>query len=203
MVASQRKYELKVTVNMRVTYVTVDRSGWFDPSIAQMSGAFMHLYQGDDYASWSTWGEKRSCRRIAKTPRRPKKQRADALKGTQMAAEISQGNTANITEGYLSAFPVGYVLVKDCVIQVQSDSFKSDEDRSSFKENSATSVASCASLRAALRARRATRATRARRRRVTAWSSAFPVHRSWATRCSSYIRTSLARLCQDGQGLSL
>ncbi len=56
-----------------------------------------------------------------------------------MAAEISQGNTANITEGYLSAFPVGYVLVKDCVIQVQSDSFKSDEDRSSFKENSATS----------------------------------------------------------------
>lgn len=118
-IAKQKEYSLKVTVNMRVTYVTVDRSGWFDPSIAQMSGAFMHLYQGSDYASWSTW--------------------TDGVNSTTMAAEVSQGNTSHIKEGYLSAFPVGYVLVKDCVIQVQSDDFKSDEDRSSFKENSSTS----------------------------------------------------------------
>ncbi|SPO47202.1 uncharacterized protein PSANT_04890 [Moesziomyces antarcticus] len=137
-VDNQRKFSLKVTVNMRVTYITVDRSGWFDPSIAQMSGAFMHVYQGDDYASWSTWGDKVMSTDDDET-KKAKKQKADALKSSQLASEISQGNTSNITEGYLSAFPVGYVLVKDCVIQVESDSFTSDADRSSFKESSSSS----------------------------------------------------------------
>lgn len=119
--SSQVSGKLQIAVSMRVTYVTVDRSGWFDPSLAQMSASFMHAYEGADYTSWSKYDH---------TDLDEKKSTA-----AQVAEEITQGRTGRIKdESYLSVFPIGYVLVKDCMIQVQSDELKDAQKKASFEK---------------------------------------------------------------------
>ncbi|KAH7304523.1 hypothetical protein B0I35DRAFT_494848 [Stachybotrys elegans] len=88
---------LNVDVSMRVTYVTVDRAGWFDPSLLAMSKSFMRGSDDNNYTPWATWN--------------------DGLKDEAVAEAIKQ-NGSDKPEGYLAAFPVGYILVKDCVIKV-------------------------------------------------------------------------------------
>ena len=101
---------LKVDVAMRTTYVTVDRSGWFDPSLLSMSKSFMRGAVKENYVPWSEW----------KTGEVPE----DATKA------IRDMNNNKKPTGYFAAFPVGYVLVKDCVIKIAS----SAEDASAFKK---------------------------------------------------------------------
>ncbi|KAJ1021939.1 hypothetical protein NDA16_003701 [Ustilago loliicola] len=133
-VSEANKSELVVDVSMRVTYVTVDRSGWFDPSFAEMSGAFMHSYQGAKYQSWCKWKIKEDD---------PKYKNDSKYKGRSLssilAQEISEGTTENIEAGYLSAFPVGYILVKDCVIQVTSSNFANADKKKAFEEGNESS----------------------------------------------------------------
>ncbi|KAI1062937.1 hypothetical protein LB507_005566 [Fusarium sp. FIESC RH6] len=92
---------LSVDVSMRVTYVTVDRSGWFDPSLLEMSKSFMKGSKTNDYSTWTKWktGDK-----------------------IEDAAKAITSNNTNKPEGYLVSFPVGYIIVKDCVIKVSSSS---------------------------------------------------------------------------------
>lgn len=101
---------LSVDVSMRVAYVTVDRAGWFDPSFFEMSKSFMRGSQDTDYAAWATWKEGQSA---------------------EAAAEAIRSNTAEKPQGYLAAFPIGYILVKDCVIKISTSSV----DSSSFKKH--------------------------------------------------------------------
>ena len=39
----QEMYDEGFTIGMRVTKVTIDRGGWFDPSIFELSSSFMRL----------------------------------------------------------------------------------------------------------------------------------------------------------------
>ncbi|KAH7027231.1 uncharacterized protein B0I36DRAFT_247443, partial [Microdochium trichocladiopsis] len=110
---------LSVDVSMRVTYVTVDRSGWFDPSFLEMSKAFMRGAKDDNYVSWSTWAEGHT------TP--------------DKATEVIRANAADKPKGYLAAFPVGYILVKDCTIKVTSSSMNSRDLKKHFDQQSESS----------------------------------------------------------------
>lgn len=89
---------LNVDVSMRVTNVTVDRSAWFDPSVLEMSKSFM---KSRNYTPWSSW--------------------ETGSKIEDAAKAITDNDQDKKPEGYLVAFPVGYILVKDCVIKVNSD----------------------------------------------------------------------------------
>ncbi|KAF5242674.1 hypothetical protein FANTH_8583 [Fusarium anthophilum] len=93
---------LSIDVSMRVTYVTVDRSGWFDPALLEMSKSFMKGSKTNDYTPWTSW----------KTGHKIE----DAAKA------ITDNAQEKKPEGYLVAFPVGYIIVKDCVIKVSSSS---------------------------------------------------------------------------------
>ena len=106
---------LHVEINMRTTYVTADRSGWFDPSLLDMSKSFMRGTGAGSYTSWSEW----------------KKKQDGSDQTPDEAAKAITEDTDFKPRGYLAAFPAGYILVKDCVIKITS----SASDLSAFKKH--------------------------------------------------------------------
>jgi hypothetical protein len=110
---------LKVDVAMRTTYVTVDRSGWFDPSLLSMSKSFMRGAINDNYSPWSTWRTGNEPEAATKT--------------------IQENNNNKKPIGYFPAFPVGYVLVKDCVIKISSSATDTESFKKNFNEQSESS----------------------------------------------------------------
>ena len=107
---------LGVDVAMRVTYVTVDRSGWFEPSLFDMSKSFMRATEDANYATWSAWN--------------------DGHTAKEAVMAIQENSSSDKPKGYLAAFTVGYILVKHCVIKItqssaDTKSFKSHFDRQS------------------------------------------------------------------------
>jgi hypothetical protein len=109
---------LGVDVGMRTTYVTVDRSGWFDPSLLDMSKSFM---RGSDVANYNPWEQWKEGHDI------------------EQAAAAIRENGPDKPTGYLVAFPVGYILVKDCVIKITSSSADTSAFKSHFDQQSESS----------------------------------------------------------------
>lgn len=101
-----------VDISMRVAYVTVDRSGWFDPSFLEMSSSFMKSTKDENYVPWSQW-------------------KAGTNTAAQAASNLEESSDSHPT-GYLAAFPVGYVLGKDTVIKVTSNNTDSKAFKSQF-----------------------------------------------------------------------
>ncbi|KXJ90366.1 hypothetical protein Micbo1qcDRAFT_205214 [Microdochium bolleyi] len=120
---------LTVEVSMRATYVTVDRSGWFDPSFFDMSKAFMRGAKDENYVPWSSWVKTTATTGVAADDYGTPKEEADAI----------VSNAVNKPTGYLAAFPVGYVLVKDCTIKVTAKAVHSNAFKSDFDERSESS----------------------------------------------------------------
>ncbi|EPQ29004.1 uncharacterized protein PFL1_03294 [Pseudozyma flocculosa PF-1] len=125
--------EFGVDISMRVSYVTVDRSGWFDPSILELSGSFMHTVADEDYTPWSVWP-------LTDGKKTIRGQDVD-LRVPKAASEVVQdvvagGERASAIKGYLQAFAVGYVFVKDCVIRVTSAELKESTEKSNFERQS-------------------------------------------------------------------
>lgn len=99
--SSSMAKDIEFKIDMHTTYVTVDRSAWFDPSLLEMSGSFTRGANAENYTKWSDWGD--SGRNFS---------------SVKEAAEAITTNASVKPSGYLAAYPVGYVLVKDCVIRI-------------------------------------------------------------------------------------
>ncbi|KAI0061320.1 hypothetical protein BV25DRAFT_1826806 [Artomyces pyxidatus] len=120
MSASDVEQHVKVSISLRVSLVTVDRSGWFQPQFFDMSDAFM---RASEYVRWSEW---------------PKdvNSAADAIKRIKAATE---GGGFDAGQSLLPAFPVGYIIAKDVLVKLSSSSSSSSSSTKSFSEQSAAS----------------------------------------------------------------
>ncbi|KAI0060344.1 hypothetical protein BV25DRAFT_1888300 [Artomyces pyxidatus] len=118
--ASDVEQHVKVSISLRVSLVTVDRSGWFQPQFFDMSDAFM---RASEHVRWSEW---------------PKdvNSAADAIKRIKAATE---GGGFDAGQSLLPAFPVGYIIAKDVLVKLSSSSSSSSSSTKSFSEQSAAS----------------------------------------------------------------
>ncbi|KAE8229463.1 hypothetical protein CF326_g5566, partial [Tilletia indica] len=108
---------VKVSIAMRCTLVTVDRSGWFQPQFFEASKAFA---KNNKDLSWTTLY----------------KDASDTPKDV-----INKIVTANVDEGgsVLPAFPVGYIIVKDTQIKVRTSSSDSKSSKDTMMKDSSRS----------------------------------------------------------------
>jgi len=106
--SSTSKVYNDVTVALRATLVTVDRSGWFQPQFFKESGSYYHI---NDAVSWSKWPE--------------------GVNGMSQMTQPNQTNWDVLNQSLLPAFPVGFIICKDITIKIARGS-SSD---SSFQEN--------------------------------------------------------------------
>ncbi|KAI0061358.1 hypothetical protein BV25DRAFT_780912 [Artomyces pyxidatus] len=120
MSASDVEQHIKVSISLRVSLVTVDRSGWFQPQFFDMSDAFM---RASEHVRWSEW---------------PKdvNSAADAITRVKAATE---GGGFDAGQSLLPAFPVGYIIAKDVLVKLSSSSSSSSSSTKSFSEQAAAS----------------------------------------------------------------
>ncbi|KAI0058158.1 hypothetical protein BV25DRAFT_1296423 [Artomyces pyxidatus] len=120
MSASDVEQHVKVSISLRVSLVTVDRSSWFQPQFFDMSDAFM---RASEHVRWSEWPKDVNTA-------------ADAIKRIKAATE---GGGFDAGQSLLPAFPVGYIIAKDVLVKLSSSSSSSSSSSKSFSEQAAAS----------------------------------------------------------------
>ncbi len=116
----------EITIGMRVTKVTIDRGGWFDPSIFDISGSFMRIDP-----------------KIAAGAGLTSKTVVDAFVGGKNTYSNKSGNsvatdltykTSDGTKGVyaLPAFPTSFIIAKDMVVKF-SNVERNEEEYKSFR----------------------------------------------------------------------
>ncbi|KAE8244742.1 hypothetical protein A4X13_0g6310 [Tilletia indica] len=115
--AASGSSKVKVSIAMRCTLVTVDRSGWFQPQFFESSKAFA---KNNKDLSWTS---------LYKTT-------ADNPK--TIIDKIATG-TVEEEGSALPAFPIGYIIVKDTQIKVSESKTSTSTSKGSMKEDAARS----------------------------------------------------------------
>jgi len=109
-------YYNDVTVALRATLVTVDRSGWFQPQFFKQSGAYYHINGG---ITWSKWP-------------------ANVTTMSQLT-KPDDTNWDTINKGLLPAYPVGYIICKDITIKIATGTSSDSSFKDNFSQQSAQS----------------------------------------------------------------
>ncbi|KAI0050912.1 hypothetical protein FA95DRAFT_499075 [Auriscalpium vulgare] len=113
---STKDEHVDVEISLRVSLVTVDRSGWFQPQFFDMSNSFM---RASENVRWSEW------------------------RGVKTAAElirrVKDTGAFDAGESLFPAFPVGYLIAKDILVKISSNE---GDDASSAKALSEKASAS-------------------------------------------------------------
>lgn len=119
----EMKYK-DITIGMRVTKVTIDRGGWFDPTIFDISGSYMKLNKK------ISAGAGLSADDIMETF---EKMSTESVKGKSIQDMLKY--TVDNTEGtyILPAYPTSFLIAKDVVIKF-SGVEENKADFQSFRE---------------------------------------------------------------------
>ncbi len=111
----------KIEIGLRVTKVTIDRGGWFDPSLFDLTNAFYRLadYKAGPGISVDAIKSKNTANSYK-----------DLLKWT---------NDANESIDYaLPSYPTAFVIAKDITIKVTTNKKSVDDIKSSFEKSSSS-----------------------------------------------------------------
>ncbi|MDE6519194.1 MAG: hypothetical protein K2K91_01880 [Ruminococcus sp.] len=125
----QEMYSEGFTIGMRVTKVTIDRGGWFDPSIFELSSSFMRL--NPKILSGAGLTVNRILEAYNSTDNR-----YDRGNYTEIQKLIT---TSGGVRYVLPAFPMSFIIVKDVVIKSSMKKF-SDEHYKEFRNITANTT---------------------------------------------------------------
>jgi hypothetical protein len=122
------------TIGFRVAKVSLDRGGWFNPSLFEMSSGFQRIAQGMQ-ASPRTIGASGEADKPLN-----KQTVLDVLKDPSTAATALQSLLKN-NEGVpymLPAYPMGFVIAKDITIRIKTSSADSSLSEALASQSSST-----------------------------------------------------------------
>lgn len=112
----QEMYDEGFTIGMRVTKVTIDRGGWFDPSIFELSSSFMRLNPKIFSGVGLTVNQ-------VLEAYNSKDNKYDRGNYTEIQKLIT---TSNGGRYIIPAFPTSFIIVKDVVIKSTMKSFNEE-----------------------------------------------------------------------------
>lgn len=125
----QEMYDEGFTIGMRVTKVTVDRGGWFDPSIFELSSSFMRLNPKIYTGSGLTVNQ-------ILEAYNSKDNRYERGSYTEMQKLVTDSDGGR---DILPAFPVSFIIVKDVVVKSTMKNF-SEEHYKQFRKTTANTT---------------------------------------------------------------
>ena len=107
-----------IEIGMRVMKVTIERGGWFDPGIIDISSSYMHI-----------------------------RSNLNASNGPSADRIINSTNAKKVTEGYvLPGFPSSFLVAKDFHIKISNQNF-TEEEFNSFEKASLTGSTNICGIR--------------------------------------------------------
>ncbi|KAI0050873.1 hypothetical protein FA95DRAFT_1676382 [Auriscalpium vulgare] len=117
---SSTEQHVEVDISLRVSLVTVDRSGWFQPQFFDMSDSFM---RASEHVRWSEW------------PR-------DVTTSAELIRRVkagTEGGAFDAGQSLLPAFPVGYVIAKDILVKISASGSEDSSSARAFTEKASAS----------------------------------------------------------------
>ncbi len=141
-------YNSDFVVGMRVMKVTIDRGGWFDPALFDISKSFMRINK-DIYISNGTSAASILADYMNNGAAAPVKQTPDGKTYCTMSADDAVKNSLKSKNGsqvILPMYPISFLIAKDFVIKANITDFKED-DYEEYKKISATTTTSLFGIR--------------------------------------------------------